>query len=62
MITLTAVIAVAGALAGFWTAYVLDAATSAGMAVFYGLVFVIVLAATRIGQRRRQGIRALAPV
>ncbi|MFX0595286.1 metal ABC transporter permease [Melissospora conviva] len=60
MITLTAVIAVAGALAGFWTAYVLDAATSAGMAVFYGLVFVIVLAATRIGQRRRQGIRALA--
>ncbi|MGA3490394.1 metal ABC transporter permease [Micromonosporaceae bacterium DT55] len=61
MITLTAVIAVAGALAGFWTAYVLDAATSAGMAVFYGLVFVIVLAATRIGQRRRQGIRALAP-
>lgn len=54
MIALTAVIAVAGALAGFWIAYVLDAATSAGMAVFYGLVFVIVLAALRIRQHARQ--------
>ncbi|CAM4136312.1 metal ABC transporter permease [Helcobacillus massiliensis] len=54
MIALTAVIAVAGALAGFWIAYVFNAATSAGMAVFYGLVFVIVLAATRLAQRARQ--------
>lgn len=54
MIALTAAIAVAGALAGFWIAYVLNAATSAGMAVFYGLVFVIMLAATRLTQRARQ--------
>lgn len=54
MIALTAAIAVAGALAGFWIAYVLNAATSAGMAVFYGLVFVIVLAATRLTQRAQQ--------
>lgn len=54
MFVLTAAIAAAGGLAGFWIAYVLDAATSAGMAVLYGLVFVVVLAATRVGQRRRQ--------
>ncbi len=54
MIALTAAIAVAGALAGFWIAYVLNAATSAGMAVFFGLVFVIVLAATRLTPRARQ--------
>src|SRR5690606_28930386 len=39
MITLTVVISGGGALAGFWLAYVLDAATSAGMSVFYGLIF-----------------------
>lgn len=61
MIALTAVIAVAGALAGFWIAYVLNAATSAGMAVFYGLVFVIVLAATRLTQRARQRERRRSP-
>ena len=60
MITLTAVIAVTGALGGFWSAYVLDAATSAGMAVFYGLVFVAALAATRVAQWRRQA-RAVVP-
>ena len=60
MITLTAVIAVTGALGGFWSAYVLDAATSAGMAVFYGLVFVGALAATRVAQWRRQA-RAAVP-
>lgn len=51
MIGLTAVIAAAGAVAGFWAAYVLDAATSAGMAVFYGLVFLVVLLATRLTRR-----------
>ena len=35
-------------IAGFWIAYVLDAATSAGMSVFYGLVFVAALASTRL--------------
>lgn len=61
MIALTAAIAVGGALAGFWIAYVLNAATSAGMAVFYGLVFVIVLAATRLTQRARQRQRRRTP-
>lgn len=61
MIALTAVIAVAGALAGFWIAYVLNAATSAGMAVFYGLVFVTVLAATRLTQRARQREKRRTP-
>lgn len=53
MIALTAVIAAAGALAGFWLAYLLDAATSAGMAVFYGVLFVAALAVTAIRRRRR---------
>ncbi|GAA1698249.1 metal ABC transporter permease [Dietzia cercidiphylli] len=54
MVGLTAGIAAAGALAGFWIAYALDAATSAGMAVFYGILFVLVLTATRIGHRYRR--------
>ena len=55
MVALTAIIAVVGAAAGFWTAYVLDAATSAGMAVFFGLCFVVALAAVRVRRfvRRR---------
>lgn len=53
MIALTVLIAAVGALAGFWVAYALDAATSAGMAVFYGLVFIAVFAATRLTRRRR---------
>ncbi|MDJ1370239.1 metal ABC transporter permease [Gulosibacter molinativorax] len=57
MIALTTGIAVAGALAGFWLAYVLDAATSAGMSVFYGLVFGVVLVATRLRQRRNRNVR-----
>lgn len=53
MIGLTLVIAAGGALAGFWLAYLADAATSAGMAVFYGLVFAAVFTASRLRQRRR---------
>lgn len=54
MIMLSVGIAAGGALAGFWIAYVLNAATSAGMAVFYGLLFGGVLAGTRLVQRRRR--------
>lgn len=54
MLLLTAVIAVTGALAGFGLAYVLDAATSAGMAVFYGLLFLVVFGASRLVRTRRQ--------
>lgn len=60
MIALTAAIAVVGALAGFWMAYLLDAATSAGMSVFYGAMFVAVLAAVRVRQWRRGWVRAVA--
>lgn len=54
MLGWTALIAVCGAVCGFWLAYFLDAATSAGMAVFYGLLFGVVLIGTRLGQRRRR--------
>jgi manganese/zinc/iron transport system permease protein len=53
MLLLTAVIAAGGAVAGFWIAYHLDAATSAGMAVFYALTFVAVLIGTVAARRRR---------
>lgn len=53
MLGLTVVIAAVGALTGFWIAYAFDAATSAGMAVFYGVVFIAALGAARIRDRRR---------
>ena len=53
MLALTAAFAVGGALAGFWMAYALNAATSAGMAVFYGVAFVAVFIAKRLVRRRR---------
>jgi manganese/zinc/iron transport system permease protein len=60
MIGLTVVIAAGGALAGFWIAYALDAATSAGIAVFSGVLFAAALlgvrASTRL-RRRRHGPR-----
>lgn len=48
MVAATLGLAAGGALAGFWLAYFLDAPTSAGMAVFQGLVFATVLLVTRI--------------
>lgn len=58
MIALTVVIAVVGALAGFWFAYVLNAATSAAISVFYGVLFVLALAIERfIKLRRRRLVR-----
>lgn len=53
MIAVTVVLAAGGALAGFRIAYRLDAATSAGMAVFYGLLFAAALSGTRIARRLR---------
>lgn len=44
MVIASLLVAAVGALGGFWLAYWLDAATSAGMAVAIGLVFVAVLA------------------
>lgn len=60
MIALTALIAIGGALAGFWVAYVLNVATSAGMSLFYGLVFAAVLVVTRLLPRQRRKRHALA--
>ncbi|MGJ3508160.1 metal ABC transporter permease [Enemella sp. A6] len=54
MLALTVVIAIVGALAGFWIAYALDAPTSSAMAVCYGVVFVLALLATMQHRRRRQ--------
>lgn len=59
MLVLTVLIAIGGALAGFWLAYLFDAATSAGMAVFSGVLFVAAYVATRLRQRLRS--RAPAP-
>ena len=53
MIALTVVIAVVGALAGFWVAYVFNAATSAAMSVFYWMIFIFALLVNRLTRRRR---------
>ncbi|QRV02312.1 metal ABC transporter permease [Arcanobacterium phocisimile] len=50
MLVSTAIIAVSGAIVGFWLAYVLHAPTSAAMAVWYGLLFTGVLI---VGKKRR---------
>ena len=52
MIFLTVLIAVVGALAGFGAAYVLNAATSAAMSVFYGLLFMVAVVVERLLRRR----------
>lgn len=52
MISLTVTIAAGGALVGFWAAYLVDAATSAGMAVTYGLIFIAVLLVQRVSRHR----------
>lgn len=54
MFALTASIAVAGALAGFWIAYVLNTGTSAAMAVFYGILFVAVVLIEKVITRIRR--------
>lgn len=52
MIGLTAGIAAGGAVAGFWLAYTTNAATSAGMSVFYGTLFLLVLTMNQIVRAR----------
>lgn len=54
MIVFTVVIAIVGAFAGFGVAYMFNAATSAAMAVFYGVVFIAALGGERLIRRRRQ--------
>ncbi len=57
MIGLTVVVAIVGATAGFGVSYVLDAATSAGMSVFYGFMFASAMIFVRLRERhhRRRG-------
>ena len=57
MVIGSVLVATLGTLAGFWLAYVLGAATSAGMAVVYGLIFFCVLAARTALSRVRPSIR-----
>ncbi|MDO4259832.1 MAG: metal ABC transporter permease [Actinomycetaceae bacterium] len=57
---LSAGFAVVGSFAGFWVAYATNAATSAGISVFYGLVFAAVFGFTHlkrhISRGRRRGL------
>lgn len=55
MIVLTVAAAVVGALAGFGVAYFLDAATSAGMSVFYGFLFILALLTARAREHFQRG-------
>lgn len=62
MLVLTAFFAVVGALAGFWIAYLLNAATSAGMALFYGAMFIAVAVGDKLAVwvRRQRRTEATA--
>ena len=64
MLVLAALFAVVGAIAGFWIAYVLNAATSASMAVVFGLLFIAVAfidaLATKVRRYRRASEPAIA--
>lgn len=60
MVLASVAIAAGGAFAGFWLAYFLDAATSAGMAVFQGCVFAVVFLASRSRRRRPARLQVTA--
>lgn len=47
-------IAIVGSAAGFWSAYLLGAPTSAAMATFYGLIFLVAFGLVRASQAFRQ--------
>lgn len=51
MLWFSAGFALLGALGGFWGSYVVDAPTSAGMAVFYGMLFAVCLVISRVRRR-----------
>ena len=52
MYAVTVSVTIGCAIAGFWLAYWLDAATSAGLALFYGLVFLAVQGVLLLRSRR----------
>lgn len=53
MFAMTTLVAIGGALGGFWSAYWLNAPTSATMSVFYGLIFAAVFFTVRIRRYSR---------
>lgn len=59
MIAVALAVAGIGAIAGFGLAFAVDAPTSAGMAVFYGLVFMATLVARRAPRRK---VREATPI
>ena len=61
MIRFSLLFAAVGALAGFGVAWLLDAPTSPAMAVFYGLMFAVVLVAKRLSGNRASRARATPP-
>jgi len=60
MVALTMLFAAIGAVAGFWIAYGLNTGTSAAMAVFYGLLFVVVAVISKVTLRIRRGLHRQA--
>ncbi|MDO4791590.1 MAG: metal ABC transporter permease [Buchananella hordeovulneris] len=54
MIGVTLLVAGVGAVAGFEMAYALDVATSAGMSVFYGLIFAVAFAWVQVRKAMRR--------
>lgn len=60
MLVMTGVFAVLGAVAGFWIAYALNAATSAAMAVVYGALFIAVAGLDALAIRIRRARRTIA--
>ena len=53
MYLITVGVTVACSVAGFWAAYALDASTSSGLAFFYGIVYLAVVAGTVIMRKLR---------
>ena len=53
MYLITVGVTIACSVAGFWVAYVLDASTLLGLAFFYGIVYLAVVAGTVIMRKLR---------
>ncbi len=53
MYIITIVVTIICSVAGFWAAYALDASTSSGLAFFYGIIYLAVVAGTVIMRKLR---------
>lgn len=53
MYIITIVVTIICSVAGFWAAYILDASTSSGLAFFYGIIYLAVVAGTVIMRKLR---------